>query len=110
MLLTQGQHLAVEAQQMSANGTLTQEWLKKHPSADAQYGAALGENNAVEKEITLDPLYRSAHATGLYLPAGELVTVKVEGLKAGEKISMIVGRQNSARMARRGGRRRLSTL
>ena len=95
MLLTQGQHLAVEAQQMSANGTLTQEWLKKHPSADAQYGAVLGENNAVEKEITLDPLYRSAHATGLYLPAGELVTVKVEGLKAGEKISMIVGRQNS---------------
>ena len=95
MLLTQGQHLAVEAQQMSANGTLAQEWLKKHPSADAQYGAVLGENNAVEKEITLDPLYRSAHATGLYLPAGELVTVKVEGLKAGEKISMIVGRQNS---------------
>lgn len=95
MLMTQGQHLAIEAQQMSADGTLTQEWLKKHPSADAQYGAVLGENNAVEKEITLDPLYRSYHATGLYLPAGELVTVKVEGLKAGESISMVIGRQNS---------------
>ena len=95
MLMTQGQHLAVEAQQMSANGTLTQEWLKKHPAADAQYGAVLGENNAVEKEITLDPLYRSYHATGLYLPAGELVTVKVEGLKPGENISIVIGRQNS---------------
>ncbi len=97
MLLTQGQYLAVEAQNRSKNGTLTQEWLTKHPAADLQYGAVLGENNAVEKEITIDPLYRSYHATGLYLPAGEAVTVRVEGLneKKGEKISVFVGLQNS---------------
>ncbi len=101
MLMTQGQHLAVEAALRSANGTLTQEWLKKHPAADAQYGAVLGENNAVEKEIVLDPLYRSPHVTGLYLPAGELVTVKVEGLADGEKLSISTGLQNS--LAWRGG-------
>ncbi len=95
MLMTQGQHLAAEASKRSANGTLTQEWLKKHPSADAQYGAVLGENNAVEKEIILDPLYRSPHVTGLYLPAGELVTVKVEGLAEGERLSVALGMQNS---------------
>ena len=101
MLMTQGQHLALEAQQRSANGTLTQEWLKKHPSADAQYGAVLGTDNAVEKEITLDPLQLSPHVTGLYLPAGELVTVKVEGLAAGERLSMTISLQNS--LAWRGG-------
>lgn len=101
MLMTQGQHLAAEAAYRSQNGTLTQEWLKKHPAADAQYGAVLGENNAVKKEITLDPIYRSYHATGLYLPAGEAVTVKVEGLKAGERISVVLGVQDS--LAWRGG-------
>lgn len=101
MLMTQGQHLAAEAAQRSANGTLTQDWLKKHPAADAQYGAVLGDNNAVKKEITLDPIYRSYHATGLYLPAGEAVTVKVEGLKAGERISVVLGVQDS--LAWRGG-------
>ncbi len=95
MLMTQGQHLAAEAAHRSANGTLTQEWLKKHPAADAQYGAVLGENNAVKKEITLDPIYRSYHAMGLYLPAGELVTVKVEGLKKGERLSVVLGVQDS---------------
>lgn len=95
MLMTQGQHLAKEAQELSEKGELTQEWLKKHPAADSQYGEVLGTDNAVQKEITLDPIYRSLHATGLYLPAGELVTVKVEGLKTGEKISMVIGRQNS---------------
>lgn len=101
MLITQGQHLAAEAAYRSANGTLTQEWLNKHPAADAQYGAVLGTNNAVKKEITLDPIYRSYHATGLYLPAGEVVTVKVEGLKAGERISVVLGVQDS--LAWRGG-------
>ncbi len=95
MLMSQGQHLAVEAAQRSANGTLTQEWLKKHPYADEQYGAVLGENNAVKKEIILDPIYRSYHTTGLYLPAGEVVKIKVEGLKSGEKISVILGVQDS---------------
>lgn len=108
MLMTQGQHLAIEAQQRSAAsyrapGDTSERgpdetmkgWLKKHPSADLQYGAVKGENNAVKKEITLDALYRTYHATGLYLPAGEVVTVNVEGLKQGEKISVFVGLQNS---------------
>lgn len=95
MLMAQGHHLAAEAQQRSLNGTLTQEWLKKHPAADAQYGRVLGENNAVKKEIILDPIYRSFHTTGLYLPAGEAVTVEVSGLKPGERISAILGVQDS---------------
>lgn len=109
MLMTQGQHLALEAARRSAETASDNDgvdpafkaWLKKHPSADDQYGAVLGENNAVVKEITLDPLYRSPHATGLYLPAGEAVTIKVEGLKPGEKITLEIGLQNS--LAWRGG-------
>ncbi len=95
MLLSQGHNLALEAQTRSANDTLTQDWLKKHPAADLQYGEVKGNNNAVEKVITLDTLYRSPHATGLYLPAGEAVTVKVEGLAKGESISMFIGMNNS---------------
>ncbi len=95
MLLSQGYNLALEEQTRSANGTLTQEWLKKHPAADLQYGEVKGTNNAVEKVITLDTLYRSSHATGLYLPAGEAVTVKVEGLGKGESISIFIGMNNS---------------
>lgn len=109
MLMTQGQHLAADASRFSAatasdnSGVDAQfaSWLKKHPSADAQYGAVLGEDNAVEKQITLDPLYRSPHVSGLYLPAGEPVTVKVEGLKPGERIGISLGYQNS--LAWRGG-------
>ncbi len=101
MLMTQGQHLAMEAQQRSKDGSLTQSWLKKHPAADAQYGEVVGENNAVEKEIILDPIYRSFHATGLYMPAGEVVKVKVEGLGEGEKIAITVNLHNS--LAWRGG-------
>lgn len=107
MLMTQGQHLALESQRRSTASFRAPDdtsergeeslsgWLKKHPSADLQYGAVKGENNAVKKEITLDVLYRTYHTTGLYLPAGEVATVKVEGLKPGEKISVFVGLQNS---------------
>ena len=80
-------------------------WLKKHPAADAQYGRVLGDDgqplnetnnkNAVTKKITIDPLYRSLHATGLYLPAGEAVTIKIEGLKNGETIGLKMGEQDS---------------
>ena len=107
MLMTQGQHLAKEASRRSyasyralddttprGSESLTG-WLKKHPSADAQYGAVLGENNAVQKVITLDPIYRGQHTSGLYLPAGEVATVKIEGLKAGERISLLLGEQNT---------------
>lgn len=108
MLMTQGQHLAHEAIRRSAASyravgdntprtaaeSLTG-WLKKHPSADAQYGEVKGENNAVKKVIRLDPIYRGQHATGLYLPAGEVATVKIEGLKPGEKITVNLGEQNT---------------
>lgn len=108
MLMTQGQHLAHEAIRRSAasyraigdNTPRTAAecltgWLKKHPSADAQYGEVKGENNAVKKVIRLDPIYRGQHATGLYLPAGEVATVKIEGLKPGEKITINLGEQNT---------------
>lgn len=102
MYMTQGQHLAHQAARMSAetgnNAEKTQEfinWLKKHPSADGQYGAVKGTNNAVEKVIVLDPLYRSLHTTGLYLPAGEPVTIKVEGLQPGERIGITLGSNNT---------------
>lgn len=103
MYMTQGQHLAKEASWRSAltasdSDEIDQDfanWLKKHPSADGQYGAVKGSDNAVEKEITLDPLYRSLHTTGLYMPAGEPVTVKVEGLKQGESISVVLGSTES---------------
>lgn len=102
MYMTQGQHLAHEAARRSAttgdNPQKTAEfitWLKKHPSADGQYGAVKGTDNAVEKEIILDPLYRSLHTTGLYLPAGEPVTIKVEGLAAGQSIGITLGSNNT---------------
>lgn len=118
MLMTQGQNLAHEAMRRSkasyreldpkTDKPITERgdeslsgWLKKHPSADAQYGAVLGENNAVEKEITLDPLYRGQHAAGLYLPAGEVATVKIKGLKPGEKVIINLGEHNT--LAWRGG-------
>ncbi len=92
MLMTQGQHLAMEAQQRSKDGSLSS-WLKKHPAADAQYGEVIGD--AVVKEIIMDPIYRSFHATGLYLPAGEVVKVKVEGLAPGERIAVTINLHNS---------------
>ncbi len=114
MLMTQGQHLAHEASRRSAasyraEGDSTPRtaaeslsgWLKKHPAADAQYGAVKGENNAVKKNIKLDPLYRGQHTTGLYLPAGEVATIKIKGLKVGEKITVNLGEQNT--LAWRGG-------
>lgn len=95
MLLSQGHALAATYQNMSKLGTLTQSNLKKHPAADSQYGAVEGTNNAVEKVIVLDPTYRALHPTGLYLPAGEIVTVKVEGLAKNEKLSMVVARNSN---------------
>lgn len=86
-------------------------WLKKHPAADSQYGRVLGSdgkevnydknstgynaNNAVTKKITVDPIYRSLHATGLYLPAGEPIKIKIEGLKPGETIGLKMNEQDS---------------
>ncbi len=108
MLMTQGQHLAHEASRRSAasyraegdNTPRTSDesltgWLKKHPAADAQYGAVKVENNAVKKVIRLDPLYRGQHTTGLYVPAGEIVKVSINGLKEGERIVLNLGEQNT---------------
>ncbi len=113
MLMTQGQHLAHESARRSAasyrafgdetprGSESLSGWLTKHPSADAQYGKVEVKNNAVEKIIKLDTLYRGQHTSGLYLPAGEVVTVKVNGLKAGERITINLGEQNT--LAWRGG-------
>ena len=72
MLMTQGQHLAHEASRRSAasyraegdNTPRTSDesltgWLKKHPAADAQYGAVKVENNAVIPRTAYDGLIRS---------------------------------------------------
>lgn len=95
MLLRQGMILTQEASQKSADGTLTQQDLQKHPAIDAQFGPVASGSNAVTKEITIDPSYRSLHTTGLYLPAGELASVKIEGLNAGESISIVTRISNS---------------
>ena len=96
----------------SAEMTAYANWLKKHPAADNIYGRVLGTDgkeiteasiksatpnnkNAVTKKITVDPIYRSLHATGLYLPAGEPVVIKIEGLKAGETIGLKMNEQDS---------------
>ena len=71
MFLTQSQHLSQEAARRaeataSDNAGVDPDfkaWLKKHPAADLQYGEVKGTDNAVEKEIILDPLYRSEHVT-----------------------------------------------
>ncbi len=101
MLHSQGYNLTRAAELMSAKGELTQENLYKHPAIDACYGEVEGTDNAVEKVVIIDPTYRSYHVTGLYLPAGEAVTVKVEGLRKGKRIAMLTGMQNS--MAWRSG-------
>ncbi len=101
MLHSQGYNLTRDAELMSAKGELTQENLYKHPAIDDCYGEVEGEDNAVEKVVIIDPTYRSYHVTGLYLPAGEAVTVKVEGLQKGKRIVMHTGLQNS--MAWRSG-------
>lgn len=100
MLMSQGYNAAIDMQELSKqlfNGSKEdfEKELYKHPAADAQYGEVVGTDNAVEKVIILDSIYRAYHATGLYMPAGECVTVKVEGLEPGESISMVIGLQNS---------------
>lgn len=90
MLLRQGMWLNANAEKMAENGTL-----QKHPGMDYIYGAVSGTDNAVIKEITIDPSYRSKHFSGLYLPAGEIITVKVENLKEGEYIQISTHLQNT---------------
>lgn len=91
MLLRQSMYYRQYAQADAEAGTL-----KKHPAADAQYGAIPGTNNAVKKRIVTDPLYRNANlTTGLYMPAGEVVSVTVKNLKPGEKISVLTHLQQS---------------
>ncbi len=95
MLHSQGYNLTRDAANKSAAGTLTQDDLYKHPAIDGCYGKVEDGDNAVEKVIIMDPSYRTYHLTGLYIPAGEAVTVKVEGLSAGKRVGMYTGLQNS---------------
>ncbi len=76
----------------SQEGSLTNNLLK-HPAADLQYGIVEGDFNAVEKTITFDSSYNGSHLTGLYLPAGEYVSVTVNGLSDGESIAIISASQ-----------------
>ncbi len=91
MLLRQACENRDKAQQYAEEGTL-----KKHPAADLQYGEVPVENNAVRKRIVTDPDYKSSWlTTGLYLPAGEVATVKISGLKAGQRITMTTNLQQT---------------
>ncbi len=73
--------------------------IKKHPAADLLYGTIPVEDNAVKKRIVVDPDFVGygdcGLTTGLYLPAGEYVKVKVSGLKAGESIKLSTHMQSS---------------
>ena len=68
---------------------------KKHPAADGIYGGIDRSERAVSKHIVSDPVYRSPLTTGLYLPAGEVVTVTVSGLKEGQKVRLTTHQQDS---------------
>ena len=91
MLLRQAMYYATASQGLAEAGLLM-----KHPAADRQYGEIPVEDNAVKKLIITDPEYKASMlASGLYLPAGEIATVKVKGLKAGERLEMFTGYQQS---------------
>lgn len=91
MLLRQTMYYNTASQGLAEKGLL-----KKHPAADRQYGEIPVEDNAVKKRIVTDPEYKASMlTTGLYLPAGEIATVKVKGLKAGERLEMVTGYQQS---------------
>ena len=91
MLLRQATYNRDNAQTMAENGTL-----KKHPAVDMQYGAVPVANNAVKKRIITDPDYKNSYlTTGLYLPAGEIATVTISGLKNGESIQLTTQLQQS---------------
>ncbi len=90
MLLRQAEYYNKWAMKDAAEGKL-----KKHPAADGIYGAIPVEDNAVRKHIVTDPTYRSPLTTGLYLPAGEVATVKVKGLGKNEKLTLYTHQQDS---------------
>ncbi len=95
MLLRQAMYYGGVAQDLAENGLM-----KKHPAADRQYGSIPVEDNAVKKRIVTDPEYTGSIkkyylTTGLYLPAGEVATVKVKGLKSGERLRLFTGLQQS---------------
>ncbi len=98
MLLRQAMYYSNAAQDLAEKGLM-----KKHPAADRQYGEIPVEDNAVRKRIVTDPEYKDPTGgikkyyltTGLYLPAGEVATVKVKGLKAGERLKLFTGLQQS---------------
>ncbi len=70
------------------NEIIRKDELKKHPAADYIYGRIPDDAKAVKMHIITDPIYRSPMTTGLYLVPGEVATVKIKGLKAGETVSL----------------------
>ncbi len=90
MLLRQAYYFNTHVNEIVNGGQL-----KKHPAADYIYGKIPDDAKAVSMRIVTDPIYRSPMTTGLYLVAGEEVTVKIKGLKAGETVTLYTHHQDT---------------
>ncbi len=90
MLLRQAYYFNTHVMDIIKDGKL-----KKHPAADYIYGKIPDDAKAVKMRIVTDPIYRSPMTTGLYLAPGEIVTVKIKGLKAGETVSLYTHHQDT---------------
>lgn len=90
MLLRQAYYFNTHAQEIIDAGKLM-----KHPAADYIYGQIPDDAKAVTMHMVTDPIYRSPMTTGLYLAPGEVVTVKIKGLKQGEVLSLYTHHQDT---------------
>ncbi len=90
MLLRQAYYFNTHAGEIIQSGQL-----KKHPAADFIYGKIPDDAKAVTMRIVTDPIYRSPITTGLYLVPGEVATVKIKGLKAGETVTLYTHHQDT---------------
>ncbi len=90
MLLRQAYYFNTHVEEIIRDGKLA-----KHPAADYIYGKIPAEAKAVKMHIVTDPIYRSPMTTGLYMAPGELVTVKIKGLKAGETVTLYTHHQDT---------------
>ncbi len=90
MLLRQAYYFNTHVSEIIKNDEL-----KKHPAADYIYGKIPDEAKAVQMRIVTDPIYRSPITTGLYLVPGEVATVKIKGLKAGETVTLYTHHQDT---------------
>ncbi|MFI3252157.1 MAG: M60 family metallopeptidase [bacterium] len=81
------------------NGSNTGQSLYKHTASDQMYGTKLDDNQtAVEKYMhinnsasNMDSFYFGSITTGLYAPAGELITIEIDDEAAAQDIEVYIG-------------------